>query len=317
MYINESHPAAFSSCHSLPLQVSSSREQAQCVDSALHTDSAALNAPRLLIRVVCEQDRVIAEKFIADHYWREHKARIQVRHPHILVLESNEKSASSVVAKDDAHDAEMLQAGGQQTDQWQAAAGLKRGDEGALMVEAYLQRSVESALEQYGLSPGIVPRHTIMEIGALVGVKMGSGRQLMLSLVNALDHLHCDWLVVTASREVRNGLSRLGVTMHSMIPADPGNLAAYSAAISMKEEWGSYYEHAPQVVAIRPRHEAARMRRDPLLCRLLASAPAPREGWTALEHQFPPRQSGVTSTSYTYVSSLADLVARRGSEGAA
>ena len=102
-----------------------------------------------------------------------------------------------------------------------ATTGLRRADEGQLMVEHYLEAPVETVLATRGLCHRAPPRHQIMEVGALASASPGAGRRLMLSLVVVLERLGIEWLVVTASREVRNGLSRLGIVMRDMGKADP------------------------------------------------------------------------------------------------
>lgn len=81
-----------------------------------------------------------------------------------------------------------------------ATTGLRRADEGPLMVEHYLEAPVETVLATRGLCDLAPPRHRIMEVGALASATPGAGRRLMLSLVVVLERLGIEWLVVTASR---------------------------------------------------------------------------------------------------------------------
>lgn len=147
-----------------------------------------------------------------------------------------------------------------------ATTGLKRADEGSLMVERYLTAPVDQVLASQGLATSAPPRHTIMEVGALSSASPGAGRRLMLALVLVLEQLNIDWLVVTASRDVRNGLGRLGIALTPLASARRHCLPA-------TENWGRYYEGDPRVVVIRPLQVALSMRSTPMGNMLLSSAP--------------------------------------------
>ena len=146
-----------------------------------------------------------------------------------------------------------------------ATTGLRRADEGPLMVEHYLEAPVETVLATRGLCALEPPRHQIMEVGALASASPGAGRRLMLSLVVVLERLGIEWLVVTASRDVRNGLARLGIEMHTI-----GR--AHRHCLDNPADWGRYYERDPRVVVIRPLEVANSMRATPLGALLLAGA---------------------------------------------
>lgn len=146
-----------------------------------------------------------------------------------------------------------------------ATTGLRRADEAPLMVEHYLEAPVETVLATRGLCDLAPPRHRIMEVGALASATPGAGRRLMLSLVVVLERLGIEWLVVTASRDVRNGLARLGIKMQTI-----GR--AHRHCLDNPVDWGRYYERDPRVVVIRPLAVAAAMRATPLGALLLAGA---------------------------------------------
>jgi hypothetical protein len=121
-----------------------------------------------------------------------------------------------------------------------AAAGYRTGRQ-ALFLERYLGQPVEHAIAaRCGVA---VMREQIVEIGHLASARAGSGRQLMRALADHLQLLGLRWAVVTATAELRAILDRLLVQSVTLAPAEPGALGAAAAL------WGSYYTHAPQVIA--------------------------------------------------------------------
>ncbi|MCM2972407.1 thermostable hemolysin [Larsenimonas suaedae] len=194
--------------------------------------------------------RCTATALVAAAFSLHHRAQVNVRYARLLALHDDEGALLAII-------------------------GLKRADEGALMVEQYLGERVGTVLHDRGLAHCVPSPQRIMEVGSLASMTPGAGRSLMLSLVLVLEALEIEHLVVTASRDVRNGLARLGIAMTPLQDARREHL-------SEPTDWGQYYDQAPQVVAIRPLHEAHRLRCDPLgrrllerACRLLPHAQAP------------------------------------------
>jgi len=121
-----------------------------------------------------------------------------------------------------------------------AAAGYRTGRQ-ALFLERYLGQPVEQAIAaRCGVA---VMREQIVEIGHLASARAGSGRQLMRALADHLQSLGLRWAVVTATTELRAILDRLLVQSVTLAPAEPSALGTAAAL------WGSYYTHAPQVIA--------------------------------------------------------------------
>ncbi|MGQ7248484.1 thermostable hemolysin [Halomonas sp. V046] len=179
--------------------------------------------------------------FIENRYLFRHRAVIRVQYPRLLALSSLDGALQAVV-------------------------GLRRGDQMPLVVDDYLGMPAGNALVESGLAAECPDPSRIMEVGALAGGSPGAGRRLMLSLVLVLESLGIEWLVVTASRDVRNGLGKLGIDMTELAIAQRSRLRDGA-------DWGTYYRSDPRVVAIRPCREATRLRETPLGARLLARAP--------------------------------------------
>ena len=122
-----------------------------------------------------------------------------------------------------------------------AAAAGYRVAQGPLYLEHYLDAPVERAIAAHAGRP--VARASVVEVGHFASMQPGEGRRLMLFLARHLATTGCDWVVSTATRELRELLIRVGVTPFALAPADPGRLPDRGAA------WGCYYAHAPVVVA--------------------------------------------------------------------
>jgi hypothetical protein len=74
------------------------------------------------------------------------------------------------------------------------------------------------------------------------------GRTLIPLLARHLHRLGYEWVVVTATRELRNAFARMGLKPLELAPADPARLPDGGA------RWGRYYANDPIVVAGRIGH---------------------------------------------------------------
>lgn len=121
-----------------------------------------------------------------------------------------------------------------------AAAGY-RGADAPLYLERYLRQPIQRAIAQVAGTP--VARGEIVEVGHFASARAGEGRRLMLALGRHLSACGYRWVVITATRELRSLFARLGIASIALGAADPRALGAGAAS------WGSYYEHAPVVLA--------------------------------------------------------------------
>ena len=135
-----------------------------------------------------------------------------------------------------------------------AAAGYRRASR-PLFLERYLDDAVDALIaERTGTR---ISRSAIFEVGHFAAVP-GAGRTLMVALGRHLFERGCTWVVCTATRELRVLFARMGVQAVELGPALASTLGAEAAA------WGTYYDHAPVVLAgaLAP-GVAALARRDP------------------------------------------------------
>jgi hypothetical protein len=122
-----------------------------------------------------------------------------------------------------------------------AAVGMGAAARGPMFQEHYLDDSAETFLSRH--LGQATSRDEIAEIGNLASQRPGLQRSLYLHLVEQLAAEGIAWLLFTATPEVHNGIRRLGLKLHPLMPADPARLGAGQA------EWGRYYDRHPWVMA--------------------------------------------------------------------
>jgi hypothetical protein len=123
-----------------------------------------------------------------------------------------------------------------------AAFGVREAAREALFLESYLDRPIECTLQQrVGMQ---VARSDIVEVGNLSGIHPGAVRWLIVTVTELLHREGFRWVSFTGTTKVRNGFRRLGLK--------PVELSAATLAHLPERErsaWGSYYAHAPAVMA--------------------------------------------------------------------
>ncbi len=159
--------------------------------------------------------RTRLEQFIADKFNAVYGASIVEFFP-LLLSRSDDSHLSSVV-------------------------GLRPGTDRPLFLEQYLDCALEQAVaRQSGLE---VARDRLMEIGNLAS-SYRSGNQFMFMLLTAvLDRAGYEWVVFTATAQVRSLLARLDFHPLTLCDANEARL------VNKQQVWGSYYQSQPMVQA--------------------------------------------------------------------
>lgn len=121
-----------------------------------------------------------------------------------------------------------------------AAAGYRAATD-PLFLECYLGQPVEAAIAAVAGRP--VARGSIVEVGHFASMLPGQGRRLMSHLGRHLADQGFQWVVSTATRELRVIFERLRIRPQVLAAADPRALGDAAA------QWGTYYAHAPLVLA--------------------------------------------------------------------
>jgi len=121
-----------------------------------------------------------------------------------------------------------------------AAAGYRSGVE-PLFLERYLAAPVEQALARVTGRP--VARESIVEIGQFASRSAGEGRRLMLALARHLVDSGFCWAVITATADLRRLIRHQGL---STLPLGTAQRHCVGDEAPL---WGTYYRHAPKVLA--------------------------------------------------------------------
>ena len=122
-----------------------------------------------------------------------------------------------------------------------AVAGFRQATGQPLFLEQYLSSPVELQIAAATGEP--VERSTIWEVGNLATRCPGAARYFVHRAAEALAERGAEWAVFTGTRRVVAVFRRLGLPLVTLAQADPASLREDAA------RWGSYYEHAPRVVA--------------------------------------------------------------------
>lgn len=129
---------------------------------------------------------------------------------------------------------------GIKTKQIRAAVGVRRGDD-ALFIEQYLATSITQALADKGV---LVERDQVAEMGNLYSQSHRFTLPLIMTVVMGLYLTDVRQLVFSGTEKVRQLLTALGFPLLYLAHAQPQNLT------SDQSHWGSYYDNAPQVMAL-------------------------------------------------------------------
>lgn len=122
-----------------------------------------------------------------------------------------------------------------------SAFGL-RTTSGKLFLEQYLQRAIETEISAH--CGRAVARTGVVEIGNFCGAFPGAARAMIFLLTQHLRAENFTWVTFTGTRALRNAFQRMGLTLLDIAPADSLCLPEATRA-----NWGSYYQHAPRVMA--------------------------------------------------------------------
>ena len=111
----------------------------------------------------------------------------------------------------------------------------------ALFIEQYLDIPIEVALEAHEI---FVQRGDIVEVGNLFSSSSRYTLPLLLSLFFLFSQVGKKYLVFSATTQVQQLLQGAGISLTTLAHADVNKLAAD------RDDWGSYYDTAPQVMAL-------------------------------------------------------------------
>jgi hypothetical protein len=133
-----------------------------------------------------------------------------------------------------------------------AVVGCRSAESEELFLETYTRVPIEVALERrLGVR---VARHEIVEVGGLACRDARAAFDVVGALIPYLLGAGFSWVVLTGADTVKNVFRRLGLAPTVLCTADPELLGPD------RNDWGSYYEHHPEVMAGRLRDGQAALR---------------------------------------------------------
>lgn len=164
-------------------------------------------------------DRAELEQFISGIFYQVYGARITRFMPYLMSLRDQ--------------DGKLM-----------AVCGLRSAAIEAPFLEIYLDRPIEEVLAEHAGVP--VDRGDIIEVGNFSVAELGMSRYLITAINDQLYATSKQWAVFTAVPVLRNAFTKLNMKLEILCGASKDKLPAEEQA-----EWGSYYQHKPQVMAIR------------------------------------------------------------------
>lgn len=123
-----------------------------------------------------------------------------------------------------------------------AVCGFRHAGVEKLFLETYLDEPIETILSSK--SGGRVIREDIVEVGNFAAFRPGMSRHMIAVLAAYIHETGAKWIVFTATSGIRNAWTRLGI---ELIPVCKANKERLDPAYH--EEWGSYYDGSPNVMA--------------------------------------------------------------------
>lgn len=155
-----------------------------------------------------------------------------------------------------------------------SVVGYRVADEKPLYLEQYLSAPVEQVIADRRDVNERIDRASVVEVGNLASTSPGSFRRLILSLCRYFHEGSSSWVVFTSTPQLLNTFKKLGLELVFLGDAYEGDLD------SGVENWGSYYEHKPTVVAGNIGYGLQQLLANPVLRKLLDRAPVPyKEGF--------------------------------------
>ncbi len=125
-----------------------------------------------------------------------------------------------------------------------AAFGLHSAALEPLFLEQYLDVPIETLMtEKLGRT---INRHQITCIGNLAVSNPRNAGVLIAHIIQHSLDIGIEWCVATSHHSLQNGLIKGGRDVYPLHIADKARLS-----INEQAKWGSYYDHLPQVIAIR------------------------------------------------------------------
>lgn len=161
-------------------------------------------------------DRAVAEAFISQRFAESFGSRIEAFMPRLFSVRNPDGDLCG-------------------------AFGLRSASR-KLFLEQYLDTPIEQAIA--ARAGRRVERRLVVEVGHFSGAFPGAVRAMIGLLTERLHQEGYEWVVFTGTAGLRNAFCRLG-----LFPIDIQAATADRIPAEERAAWGSYYDHAPRVLA--------------------------------------------------------------------
>lgn len=133
----------------------------------------------------------------------------------------------------------QVEAGVSHADDIDCVIGLRGAAQHPLFLENYLSQPIEQEIAtKHGVN---IERNNLVELGNLVAVRSGISRELFITLTFALAEAGIEWACFTATTQVKQLLSKLGLMPIELCQASE------QAVANGETDWGLYYLQGPAV----------------------------------------------------------------------
>jgi len=187
-------------------------------DKLTNQSDAPVLLPHLSVELsdINSKQRDNVETYIANQFYKSHKADVTSFMPYLLSAETSRNITSAI--------------------------GFRLGnDEKPLFLEQYLDNPADLVVSQ--LLASSIQRNQIAEIGNLTSSFQGSSQMLFVLIISVLHKLGIRWALFTATLQVQEMVSMLGIDYLKICDARAEQLSLAG------NSWGSYYKNHPTVIA--------------------------------------------------------------------
>ena len=164
-------------------------------------------------------ERQEVEAFIAEVFYRAYGAKVKKFMPKLIAL------------RDENH-------------HLMAAFGMREAKDSSLFLEQYVDEPIETVIAK--TLNQVIQRADITEIGNLAVINPRNSGILISHVIEHSINAGVQWCVSTAHHTLQNGLVKGGCDVFPLHPVDANRLP-----VTEQADWGSYYNHQPQIIAVR------------------------------------------------------------------
>lgn len=168
-----------------------------------------------------DPDRAQVEAFIRQVFYEAYGATVKHFMPHLIALRDEKFHLM-------------------------AAFGMRPAKNNVLFLEQYLDEPIETVIST-SLNQ-VIHRKDITEIGNLAVSNPRNAGILIAHVIQQSIDAGVKWCVATAHQTLQNGLVKGGCDVFPIRSVDPMRLP-----VDEQDDWGSYYDNKPQVIAVRKR----------------------------------------------------------------